>query len=186
MSSNPARSRALSWIAKSLGTTRRPLTSTERCSSISRTSRRPSSIGRIDAREPRNTPSTIRSRRRSNDCKPMVASDATGGLSPAPDAPRGSAAIASGPRPRPVGSVAVLLGRVAEWQTRWLQVPVRETSWGFKSPLAHHEAPAQAGSSVRFGPTSTGSLIEAVRHGHSPPHQGAPSTISPPPDSRAW
>ena len=27
-----------------------------------------------------------------------------------------------------------------EWrnrQTRWLQVPVRETSWGFKSPLAH-------------------------------------------------
>ena len=30
-----------------------------------------------------------------------------------------------------------LLGRVAEWQTRWLQVPVRATSWGFKSPLAH-------------------------------------------------
>ena len=29
------------------------------------------------------------------------------------------------------------LGRVAEWQTRWLQVPVRATSWGFKSPLAH-------------------------------------------------
>ena len=28
-------------------------------------------------------------------------------------------------------------GRVAEWQTRWLQVPVRATSWGFKSPLAH-------------------------------------------------
>jgi hypothetical protein len=49
-----------------------------------------------------------------------------------------------------VGSLAVLLGRVAEWQTRWLQVPVRETSWGFKSPLAHHEGPAQAGSSVRF------------------------------------
>ncbi len=61
----------------------------------------------------------------------------------------------------PVGSVAVLLGRVAEWQTRWLQVPVRETSWGFKSPLAHHGAPAQAGAQSRFGPTSTGSFIEA-------------------------
>src|ERR1035437_9320414 len=27
--------------------------------------------------------------------------------------------------------------RVAEWQTRWLQVPVSERAWGFKSPLAH-------------------------------------------------
>ncbi|MEY4606695.1 MAG: hypothetical protein RLY45_1455, partial [Actinomycetota bacterium] len=32
---------------------------------------------------------------------------------------------------------AQLLGRVAEWQTRWLQVPVIVRSWGFKSPLAH-------------------------------------------------
>ena len=38
---------------------------------------------------------------------------------------------------RRVGNVSVPLGRVAEWQTRWLQVPVRATSWGFKSPLAH-------------------------------------------------
>ena len=29
------------------------------------------------------------------------------------------------------------LGRVAEWQTRWLQVPVSVRTWGFKSPLAH-------------------------------------------------
>src|SRR4029079_6483987 len=28
--------------------------------------------------------------------------------------------------------------RVAEWQTRWLQVPVSARTWGFKSPLAHH------------------------------------------------
>jgi hypothetical protein len=28
-------------------------------------------------------------------------------------------------------------GRVVEWQTRWLQVPVRASVWGFKSPLAH-------------------------------------------------
>jgi hypothetical protein len=26
---------------------------------------------------------------------------------------------------------------VAEWQTRWLQVPVSFGTWGFKSPFAH-------------------------------------------------
>ena len=36
-----------------------------------------------------------------------------------------------------VGSVSALLGRVAKWQTRWLQVPVFARTWGFKSPLAH-------------------------------------------------
>ena len=30
-------------------------------------------------------------------------------------------------------------GRVAEWQTRWLQVPVSFGTWGFKSPFAHSE-----------------------------------------------
>ncbi len=30
-------------------------------------------------------------------------------------------------------------GRVAEWQTRWLQVPVSFGTWGFKSPFAHRE-----------------------------------------------
>ena len=30
------------------------------------------------------------------------------------------------------------LGRVAEWQTRWLQVPVSFGTWGFKSPSAHN------------------------------------------------
>ena len=34
-------------------------------------------------------------------------------------------------------SLSSPLGRVAEWQTRWLQVPVFERMWGFKSPLAH-------------------------------------------------
>jgi hypothetical protein len=28
---------------------------------------------------------------------------------------------------------------VAEWQTRWLQVPVSFGTWGFKSPFAHSE-----------------------------------------------
>ena len=32
------------------------------------------------------------------------------------------------------------LGRVAKWQTRWLQVPVFVRTWGFKSPLAHRLA----------------------------------------------
>ena len=39
-------------------------------------------------------------------------------------------------------------GRVAEWQTRWLQVPVSFGTWGFKSPFAHiskDRAPASAG-----------------------------------------
>jgi hypothetical protein len=27
---------------------------------------------------------------------------------------------------------------VAEWQTRWLQVPVSFGTWGFKSPFAHN------------------------------------------------
>lgn len=36
-------------------------------------------------------------------------------------------------------NVSALLGRVAEWQTRWLQVPVSFGTWGFKSPFAHHK-----------------------------------------------
>ena len=46
-------------------------------------------------------------------------------------------------RPAPLaivlGSHADSHGRVAEWQTRWLQVPVSFGTWGFKSPFAHHE-----------------------------------------------
>ena len=37
--------------------------------------------------------------------------------------------------------------RVAERQTRWLQVPVSERAWGFKSPLAH-----AIGRAPVFGP----------------------------------
>jgi hypothetical protein len=47
------------------------------------------------------------------------------------------------------------------WQTRRIQVPVRATSWGFKSPLAHHPMTERAysgcGIPVTSGiPTSTG------------------------------
>src|ERR1700751_5118479 len=38
------------------------------------------------------------------------------------------------------GPSVVLPGRVAEWQTRWLQVPVSFGTWGFKSPFAHRSA----------------------------------------------
>ena len=44
-----------------------------------------------------------------------------------------------------------------EWrnrQTRWLQVPVFERMWGFKSPLAHGEAPAQQGLLWFLGPAA--------------------------------
>ncbi len=42
-----------------------------------------------------------------------------------------------GGRQSPVIGCPASLGRVAEWQTRWLQVPVSFGTWGFKSPFAH-------------------------------------------------
>lgn len=39
-------------------------------------------------------------------------------------------------------TVSQSLGRVAEWQTRWLQVPVSFGTWGFKSPFAHRRETA--------------------------------------------
>jgi hypothetical protein len=44
-----------------------------------------------------------------------------------------------GDRGRSSDRLPRLLGRVAEWQTRWLQVPVSFGTWGFKSPFAHNE-----------------------------------------------
>src|SRR5215217_3170032 len=41
--------------------------------------------------------------------------------------------------------------RVAERQTRWLQVPVSARTWGFKSPLAHGVSPSQTGIHGRLG-----------------------------------
>ena len=41
-------------------------------------------------------------------------------------------------KPHVIGS-RDCFGRVAEWQTRWLQVPVSFGTWGFKSPFAHDE-----------------------------------------------
>jgi hypothetical protein len=46
---------------------------------------------------------------------------------------------AVGERGCPRDTLHRLFGRVAEWQTRWLQVPVSFGTWGFKSPFAHHE-----------------------------------------------
>ena len=43
-----------------------------------------------------------------------------------------------------------LLARVAKWQTRWLQVPVFERTWGFKSPLAHQTKPAHTLEEMDF------------------------------------
>ena len=46
------------------------------------------------------------------------------------------------------------LARVAEWQTRQLQVLVSERAWGFKSPLAHDESLALQGIPSRPGENS--------------------------------
>lgn len=51
---------------------------------------------------------------------------------------RAMPARAAGARGHYSGMVLRLFGRVAEWQTRWLQVPVSFGTWGFKSPFAHH------------------------------------------------
>ena len=51
--------------------------------------------------------------------------------------------------------------RVAERQTRWLQVPVSARAWGFKSPLAHH---------LRTGPS--GPVLVLSRRGV--PRRGRP------------
>ena len=47
--------------------------------------------------------------------------------------------------------------RVAEWQTRWLQVPVSERAWGFKSPLAHRE----------WGVSPTKNGVSSLTAGHA-------------------
>jgi hypothetical protein len=52
---------------------------------------------------------------------------------------RGGAICAVGEWAGVRDSLPRLLGRVAEWQTRWLQVPVSFGTWGFKSPFAHNE-----------------------------------------------
>ena len=41
---------------------------------------------------------------------------------------------------RPVKPFHLPCARVAEWQTRKAQDLVKATSWGFKSPLSHHQA----------------------------------------------
>src|SRR3954447_9457655 len=60
------------------------------------------------------------------------------------------------------------LGRAAEWQTRWLQVPVSVRMWGFKSPLAHWKPLRERGRSRVWGTVrrsvrlTTGRALPAV------------------------
>src|SRR5437764_11759542 len=54
--------------------------------------------------------------------------------------------VSSGFGHDPGASVDGLLGRVAEWQTRTVQVRVSVRTWGFNSPLAHHpQIPVEQG-----------------------------------------
>src|SRR3954454_24189312 len=52
--------------------------------------------------------------------------------------------VSSGFGHDPGASVDGLLGRVAEWQTRTVQVRVSVRTWGFNSPLAHHICAGQS------------------------------------------
>ena len=52
--------------------------------------------------------------------------------------------------------------RVAERQTRWLQVPVSERAWGFKSPLAHAHKEPRSSDRGSFALTATAALRRAV------------------------
>src|SRR5690606_40798493 len=85
------------------------------------------------------------------------------------------------------GDVAVRHGQVAEWQTRWLQVPVSERTWGFKSPLAHrwtgrdHEVPARSASTGGAWPT--GPPPPPARPSPRPPLSPAPPPPPRPPRS---
>src|SRR4029079_2247949 len=54
--------------------------------------------------------------------------------------------VSLGDRVSSRASLPRLLGRVAEWQTRWLQVPVSFGTWGFKSPFAHNRDEPNHGS----------------------------------------
>ena len=105
--------------------------------------------------ERENTESTIFPKARSNDCKPMTVARvvvvSTTLAAPRFRLSRACGWWAQGPatglgRRNGVASVRLPLGRVAKWQTRWLQVPGFERTWGFKSPLAHQRTPAQLGS----------------------------------------
>jgi hypothetical protein len=74
--------------------------------------------------------------------------------------------------------------RVAERQTRWLQVPVSERAWGFKSPLAHAITTKNPGlrTGVLLRPGS-GQLRrqqspQLARDDNSPPHGPFPADRS--------
>ena len=79
----------------------------------------------------------------------LLAAVAGGRFAPAPNPPCRRMA---GARPNPPvlaflgwfacrGCGVTIRARVAERQTRWLQVPVSARTWGFKSPLAHQYDP---------------------------------------------
>ena len=126
MASRRERSAGLNANENWLGT-RVPRTPSVRRMSISRTRRRPNSTGCSPLRNAlANAPSTRRSRRCSNFWSPMVSRSV-------PRAPSTLVARGAGRLPCP----PCCSGEWRNRQTRWLQVPVTERSWGFKSPLAH-------------------------------------------------
>src|SRR4051812_5403140 len=112
----------------SLGTRTRPSATTVLRSSASRCSALAISTG---CTSPLNTlakvPSTMPPRRRSKRCRTPTKTSL----------PQAGMIVSSGFGHDPGASVDGLLGRVAEWQTRTVQVRVSVRTWGFNSPLAH-------------------------------------------------
>ena len=91
--------------------------------------------------ERENTFSTIRSSACSTDCRPIV----LGMLLPVWGRWLSAWRVPCWAALQELVTFRSSLGRVAKWQTRWLQVPVFERMWGFKSPLAHEQAPLRRG-----------------------------------------
>ena len=53
---------------------------------------------------------------------------------------------------------------MAEWQTRWLQVPVSFGTWGFKSPFAHHEQLESRTAAAAVGMFPACGFFHVVKH----------------------
>src|SRR6059058_6330361 len=96
--------------------------------------------------------------------------------------------VSSGFGHDPGAGVDGLLGRVAEWQTRTVQVRVSVRTWGFNSPLAHHSGddrtrPSAIVTSRSCGQTATGVRKNLPANGPAgrSHNGGAPAHVTPKP-----
>src|SRR5215813_13972378 len=98
-------------------------------------------------------------------------------------------AIVSGrvrlPGPHPSWIIGPRQGRVAEWQTRTVQVRVSGRTWEFNSPHAHHKEDRVASSAeatrsvMRYRPPRRPDTSRQVRTNHSPSRTRSRSVARP-------